>query len=91
MRINAMRNAHLLIAAGLTLVMAVCLSSAGQTDAAGPKTQSPIPASADDICPVKIGAKLPALGLTTVDGKAFDIQAAVAKKPTVLIFYRGGW
>ena len=27
----------------------------------------------------------------TLDGKEFDLNAAVASQPTVLIFYRGGW
>ncbi len=37
------------------------------------------------------GAKVPILTLNAVDGKKYDLNAAVAKKPTVLIFYRGGW
>ena len=41
--------------------------------------------------PLDKGASVPQLTLKGVDGKAFDLNAAVAKKPTVLIFYRGGW
>lgn len=42
--------------------------------------------------PLQVGASMPADSVVqTVDGKSFDLNAAVAEKPTVLIFYRGGW
>jgi len=41
--------------------------------------------------PLEVGQPIPKLSLTTADGNAFDLQATVAEKPTVLIFYRGGW
>jgi peroxiredoxin len=56
-----------------------------------PSTVGKIVAAATDVVPLDRGASVPKLTLETVDGKAFDLNAAVAKKPTVLIFYRGGW
>lgn len=50
-----------------------------------------IPASAGDIHPLLIGASVPKLVLQTPDGKAFDLNQTVKERPTVLIFYRGGW
>ncbi len=50
-----------------------------------------LPTSAKDICPILIGATAPELTLTTVNGSSFDLNAAITEKPTVLIFYRGGW
>lgn len=50
-----------------------------------------VPTQAEDICPIKIGSRLPRLTVETMDGKSFDLNAAIARKPTVLIFYRGGW
>ena len=47
--------------------------------------------SAEEICPILIGANVPELTLRTVDGKLFDLNEAIRNKPTVLIFYRGGW
>jgi peroxiredoxin len=42
--------------------------------------------------PLKAGARMPTGSIvTTIDDKSFDLNAAVASKPTVLIFYRGGW
>lgn len=50
-----------------------------------------VAASADEICPLLVGQKIPTVQLKTHDGRGFDLNAAVAQKPTVLIFYRGGW
>lgn len=50
-----------------------------------------LPSSAEDICPILVGASVPKLTLTTLNGSSFDLNAAIAEKPTVLIFYRGGW
>ncbi len=50
-----------------------------------------IPVSAKDIRPKIIGAKLPKLTLTTVEGNSFALNAAITEKPAVLIFYRGHW
>lgn len=47
--------------------------------------------SAEEICPILIGAIVPELMLRTVDGKSFNLNEAIRSKPTVLIFYRGGW
>ena len=38
-----------------------------------------------------VGAALPPAVLTGDDEVNFDLGAAVAEKPAVLVFYRGGW
>ena len=45
----------------------------------------------DQICPILIGSSLPAITVQDLEGKSFDLNKAVAKKPTVLIYFRGGW
>jgi peroxiredoxin len=50
-----------------------------------------VPSSADNVRPVLVGTRLPKIGLRDAAGKAFDLNAAIAAKPAVLIFYRGGW
>ena len=50
-----------------------------------------VPDSAMDINPLLIGSSIPDSILLTVDGEEFDLNAEIAGKPTVLIFYRGGW
>ena len=42
--------------------------------------------------PLKAGDKMTAHSIVqTMEGEDFDLNAAVASQPTVLIFYRGGW
>jgi peroxiredoxin len=55
------------------------------------RAQHGVPTSAQDIKPLLIGASVPDVTLRTAKGESFDLKAAVAKKPTILIFYRGGW
>jgi len=50
-----------------------------------------IPLGADNVVPLKAGAHAPSAIVKTVDGSDFDLGQAFAAKPTVLIFYRGGW
>jgi peroxiredoxin len=61
--------------------------------AAGAQTGSVGPiVDASVIHPLPVGTHIPANNVVqTVDGKPFDLNAAVAGKPTILIFYRGGW
>jgi len=80
------------IPAALALVVIAFLAFGQATvPATRPSTVGKIAASATDVVPLDKGTNVPKLTLKTVDGKAFDLGAAVAKKPTVLIFYRGGW
>lgn len=48
-------------------------------------------ASADQVNPVEVGGKAPDAKLFTADGKAVTLSSQVSGKPTVLLFYRGGW
>ncbi len=41
--------------------------------------------------PLAVGDSVPDVRLRTATGAAFDLKEAVAEKPAVLIFYRGGW
>lgn len=49
------------------------------------------PQKAEDISPLLYGEKIPAATLQNAFGEEFDLNRAVAEKPTVLVFYRGGW
>ncbi|MGN6214442.1 peroxiredoxin-like family protein [Parafilimonas sp.] len=50
-----------------------------------------VPQKPEDISPLLNGEKIPMATLTDVMGKSFDLNKAVAEKPTILIIYRGGW
>ena len=47
--------------------------------------------SAQQVRPLLVGSQIPAVQLKTASGEAYDLQKAAAEKPSVLIFYRGGW
>lgn len=47
--------------------------------------------TAETVRPLLIGATVPNITLTRVDGKDFVLGTELQLKPTVLIFYRGGW
>lgn len=50
-----------------------------------------IPQNPEDISPLLIGESIPTVRLKDASGKEFDLNGAIASKPTILIFYRGGW
>lgn len=50
-----------------------------------------IPEGPEDIRPLQGGARIPKLTLRGIDGGSFDLNGAISKRPSVLIFYRGGW
>ena len=66
------------------------LAIAGLAAASPAAAADPAP-SAAEIRPLLIGARVPAVELKNSAGESVDLLAAVAKKPTVLILYRGGW
>lgn len=50
-----------------------------------------IPSKAEEISPLLIGEKIPDIDVISTEGKKVSIKKIVAKKKTLLIFYRGGW
>lgn len=53
--------------------------------------QGEVAKSAADAKPLKVGAAAPNSTLRGIDGKSIELKEVLAGKPTVLIFYRGGW
>jgi len=50
-----------------------------------------LPLGAENVTPLKVGVSAPSATVKTLEGADFDLGQAFAAKPTVLIFYRGGW
>lgn len=50
-----------------------------------------LPTKAEDVSPLLIGETFPNTMLTGTDGKSVAFLELAKEKPTVLIFYRGGW
>lgn len=47
--------------------------------------------TANDVKPILIGQKLANATLKDVNGKDVNLQSLIAEKPSVVVFYRGGW
>lgn len=50
-----------------------------------------IPGTAEETKPLKVGATAPDASLKGLDGKDIKLSTVLNNKPTVIIFYRGGW
>lgn len=50
-----------------------------------------VPSSAEEVTPVDVGREIPDVTLQDPFGNEADLQNLVSQKPTLLIFYRGGW
>lgn len=53
--------------------------------------QNGVAMNASEAKPLSKGSKAPNVILQTVDGKQEDLKSILGGKPTVLVFYRGGW
>lgn len=47
--------------------------------------------SAAETKPLPVGAMVPAAAVQTVEGADLDLPAALAGRPTLVVFYRGSW
>jgi peroxiredoxin len=45
----------------------------------------------EDISPLLVGENIPEVSLQTYKGKSFNLLESVKSKPTIIVFYRGGW
>lgn len=54
-------------------------------------SQSEIATEPTAISPLLIGEKIPNITLSDVSGKKINLLEFAAKKPSVIVFYRGGW
>ncbi|MFW5835710.1 MAG: peroxiredoxin-like family protein [bacterium] len=57
----------------------------------GLQISAQIPEKVEDISPLLNGETIPNAVLIATDGKSHQISEIVGAKPTVLLFYRGGW
>lgn len=75
------------IAAGLAIGATALADGSG----AEPKLRTGIARTAHDVCPLMVGQAMPDATAFSLDGQRVDVRALVAERPTVLIFFRGGW
>ena len=72
------------------LVLGVLLTS-GATQEYKTSERARVYDSPEKVCPVLVGTKIPDVALQDVKGDAVKLTERISQKPTVLIFYRGGW
>ncbi len=53
--------------------------------------QNPVPLTAQEVHPLAVGDSVPDGFLSTIKGKSVGFKKLIAQKPSVVIFYRGGW
>ena len=72
----------------ILLVLIIPFSIFSQNDY---KLKTKVAVSANDICPVLVGEKIPDIILTDINSKQFNLNNLIKQKPTILVIYRGGW
>ena len=50
-----------------------------------------VPLKPEDVSPLLVGESIPIAKMLDAKGEEFDLNKAVSEKPTILVFYRGGW
>ena len=71
------------------IILTLCILFLASPVQALDRTQ--IADSAENVTPLLIGQNAPNSKLQTVEGDPVSLKALTMQKPTVLIFYRGGW
>lgn len=75
----------------VSTINAPCHAAASAGKTADSAIVQHYPAQPNDISPLLIGETIPKVSIPAADGALFDLNARIAEKPTILIFYRGGW
>jgi len=57
----------------------------------GETEQTTIPRSPEQVKPLKAGDTVPSVSVNNESGEKIDLLKLVKSKPSILIFYRGGW
>jgi hypothetical protein len=79
---NLRRTIWILLTFCLLTAPALAQSTAGS---------AAVPTAPNKICPLPIGSPVPQINLQTLAAEPFDLHARLKSKPTILIYFRGGW
>jgi peroxiredoxin len=86
MKIISRRSSKIIIA--VTLLFCAFVFNTTSLHA---QISTPIPTKPEEVSPLLIGENIPVIHISDATGNDFDLNSAIAQKPTMLIFYRGGW
>jgi len=56
-----------------------------------PEALRPVAASAGAVCPLFQEVEVPEVNVQNLEGETVTLHEAISGRPSVLIFYRGGW
>lgn len=56
-----------------------------------PASAAPVPASAQNVNPIEVGSTVPEATVKRPDGNSVALSDLIKDRPSVLVFYRGGW
>jgi peroxiredoxin len=71
--------------------LAALLLFRGATTVFGASMEKPVYDSPAQVQPLKVGEKVAGGALKGIDGRGLELASLVGRKPSVIIFYRGGW
>ncbi len=70
----------------LVLLLAALWAAPAAARSAGDAAES-----AAEVTPLLVGSTVPSVSLRTIEGDVVDLLEDARKKPSILVFYRGGW
>lgn len=73
------------------LTIGIAYAAVASTGGSSPAAQWRVPDDPAKVTPLKVGATIPTVTVRNPDGTDRSFGPASITKPTVLIFYRGGW
>ncbi len=73
------------------LLAGACLVVVGLPWGEGLSAAEAVPGSPTDVRPLLVGSEVPSVDVLRPDGSSLDLREEAGKKPSVVIFYRGGW
>ena len=71
--------------------VALALSAVAAWGAGKQEGAEPLPTSAQKVRPLLVGGQIPPVSLADAAGETVDLGDRMAARPTILVFYRGGW
>ena len=76
---------------GAALLGAAFVLCAGALGIGRAVAEASLPQRAEETEPLAPGVRLPPVSVRTLDGEEIVLLRALARRPAVLVFYRGGW
>jgi peroxiredoxin len=80
-----------LLAGGAVMLFGCLVLADAAREVRGVRAEREPPQRAEDVQPLEAGAEAPTARVQRMDGEAVEMAELYREKPTMLVFYRGGW